>query len=169
MRKFFLLHSPGLQSRKSARKKTIGGKYIRGQDPVDHANQLCHQSCFLKKKNSQNDKKDHQLRHCCLRRHFKSPAVKLSMQLSSLRSRLSPSRFSSRKDPNCCPSTSFCKGTKIQSALPPQSMTFNGDKSVEKICQTSCSQNSATADFYPFQTGEVRAGRPLIDPGQPHK
>jgi hypothetical protein len=126
-------------------------------------------SKLFKTKNCQNDKKDRRLHRCCHRRGFRSPAMKPSTQLSSLRSRLRPSQFSSQKGPNCCPSTSFCKVTKIWSAPPPQSGTFNGGERVKKVRQPSCSPNSATADFYLFQRGEFRANEPLVDPGQPQE
>ncbi len=33
--------------------------------------------------------------------------------------------------------------------------------------QPSCLPNTATGDFFPFQRGEVKAGRPLAILGQP--
>ncbi len=46
----------------------------------------------------------------------------------------------------------------------PQSRTFNGGEGIMAIHQPSYSLNTATADFFLFQGGEVRAGRPLVVP-----
>jgi hypothetical protein len=45
--------------------------------------------------------------------------------------------------------------------------TFNGGKGVKMIHQPSYSPNTAMADVFLFQRGEVKNGRPLVVPGQP--
>ncbi len=51
----------------------------------------------------------------------------------------------------------------------PHSGTFNGGEGVKTIRQSFYSLNTATADLFRFQRGEVEAGRPLAVPGRPHE
>jgi hypothetical protein len=81
--------------------------------------------------------------------------------------RLCSSRFSSRKGPDCHSRTCFCKGTTTQSAPPPQFRTVNGDKSI-KMIRHPYMPDTATADLFLFQSGEVGPGRPLAVPRRPH-
>ncbi len=107
--------------------------------------------------------KDHQHSGCC--RHWKSPAAKLSIQLTSHRLWLHPADVQAEKD--CHPRTSFCNGMTFQSALPHQSRTSNGGRGVKTICQPSCLSNINSADFFLSIRTEFRAGRPFAGPGQP--
>ncbi len=101
-------------------------------------------------KNNQNDEKDHWCPGCCHRKHLESLAAKPSLQHTSQRLWLRPSRCSSWKCPDC-----------HQLAPPPQSRTFNGGNGVKAIYQASYSPNTATADFFLLQRDEVRASGPL--------
>jgi hypothetical protein len=56
-----------------------------------------------------------------------------------------------------------------QSTPLPQSRRFSGRKGVKTICQPFYSPNTATADLFLFQIGEVRAGGPPAFPGQPQE
>ncbi len=66
---------PGLKN--VSKNITAGGQYNWWQNPVDHSNNLYHQT-VKDKKNNQNDEKDHWHHGCCHRCCIKSPAVKSS-------------------------------------------------------------------------------------------
>jgi hypothetical protein len=120
-------------------------------------------------KKCQNDENGR--RHCGGRRRrcIVSPAAKPSTQFPSKRLWLCPSRFSSQKVAYCRPRAGFCGGAKKRIPLAPHSETFNGNKGVKTIRKPFYSPNTATADLFLFQRGEVEAGRPLTVPGRPDK
>jgi hypothetical protein len=82
---------------------------------------------------------------------------------------LRPSRISSRKVPYRRPRAGFCGRAKKRTPLAPHSGTFNGGKGIKTIHQPFYSPNTATADLFLFQRGEVEAGRPLAVPGRPQQ
>jgi hypothetical protein len=121
--------------------------------------------------NNQKDKMDGRHCGCCRRCCLESPVVKPSgcsfHQEGSVF--VGTSQFSRWKVLYCCPRAGFHEWTTTQTTPPSNSKLQLAAKAKKKsICQSSYSPNTATADFFLFERGEIRAGRPFAVPGRPH-
>jgi hypothetical protein len=61
-----------------------------------------------------------------------------------------------------------CRRTKNHTQLAPRSETFIGGEAIKTIHQLSYSPNIAMADFFLFQSSEVKAGGRFSIPGRLH-